>query len=662
MAENAVIGALRVVLGLDSATFEQGLKDTGKQLSAFEKSFGGISAGVVAGGALIANALSSLASSIASSMGDAIDKVSKIGLTAQKIGANVEDFAALAGAASKVKVSTDELGTSLARLSRSIAEVASGKQGDAQKAFEVLGISVRDASGQVKTSTQVFAELSDKFKNYTEGANEVALATALMGRSGADMIPVLNQGSAAVKKQAEEMAALGIVMDKDTVANAIKVQKEWDKLGKIFDNVILRITIGLLPQLQAITGALADAAKQSTSAQLTFDIIAGTIDYFGRILKTVGTIIEAAAIEVVAFYQAASQATKGEFSAAITTLGDAQTRVLDLGKAFLGLKITVGAAGSELIDYNALLKQVGENMNALSGVKIAAPAIPLGNLSKTLADLTIKTAETRGEFDKLAPGFAAQAAALGLIDQAAVRLTNDQTTLTASQQALNQAMLQNTGAQMAQQALDPWQQYEQQVGRVNVLLQNHAITAQQAAQISRKAAESTGQAWDIAAGNIAANIASGLAAAAQSNKEFSAAAKVAAIAQAVFNTYTAATKALATYPPPFGEIAAGAAIVAGLGMVAKIQAQQFAGGGGFKVGGGITGVDSQLVAFNATPGEMVDIRRPGQAGSSTSGGAPQEIALTGIKPGDLFSGDMLRGLFNSLNAGMKDGYRLTVPT
>jgi hypothetical protein len=37
----------------------------------------------------------------------------------------------------------------------------------------------------------------------------------------------------------------------------------------------------------------------------------------------------------------------------------------------------------------------------------------------------------------------------------------------------------------------------------------------------------------------------------------------------------------------------------------------FKTGGSFKVGGS-GGADSQTVAFRATPGEMVDIRRPGQ--------------------------------------------------
>ena len=47
----------------------------------------------------------------------------------------------------------------------------------------------------------------------------------------------------------------------------------------------------------------------------------------------------------------------------------------------------------------------------------------------------------------------------------------------------------------------------------------------------------------------------------------------------------------------------------------------FATGGGFTVGGG-SGVDSQLVAFRATPGERVNVTRPGEEGNS-GGGATQ---------------------------------------
>jgi len=61
-------------------------------------------------------------------------------------------------------------------------------------------------------------------------------------------------------------------------------------------------------------------------------------------------------------------------------------------------------------------------------------------------------------------------------------------------------------------------------------------------------------------------------------KEHTAAYKLLATAAALINTYKAASLALATYPPPYGAIAAGVSIATGLGEVAKINAVQFATG------------------------------------------------------------------------------------
>jgi len=65
-------------------------------------------------------------------------------------------------------------------------------------------------------------------------------------------------------------------------------------------------------------------------------------------------------------------------------------------------------------------------------------------------------------------------------------------------------------------------------------------------------------------------ISSALSAVAQAVGENTIAGKALAIASATINTYLGATKALATYPPPFGAIAAGVVIAGGLLQVKKI--------------------------------------------------------------------------------------------
>lgn len=105
------------------------------------------------------------------------------------------------------------------------------------------------------------------------------------------------------------------------------------------------------------------------------------------------------------------------------------------------------------------------------------------------------------------------------------------------------------------------------------------------------------------------------------SKRAAAIAKAAAIANATVDTYKAATgsyAALASIPyvgPFLGAAAATAAVIAGIANVNKIRSTNFVGfrtGGSMEVGGS-GGVDSQMVAFRASPGERVTVNTPTQA-------------------------------------------------
>ena len=103
------------------------------------------------------------------------------------------------------------------------------------------------------------------------------------------------------------------------------------------------------------------------------------------------------------------------------------------------------------------------------------------------------------------------------------------------------------------------------------------------------------------------------------NKELAGIGKAAAIAQATIDTYKMATSAYSSLSgipyvgPALGAAAAAAAVAAGMANVDKIRSTNvaFATGGSFKVGG-TGGVDSQQVAFRASPGERVTVSTPTQ--------------------------------------------------
>jgi protein-disulfide isomerase-like protein with CxxC motif len=112
-----------------------------------------------------------------------------------------------------------------------------------------------------------------------------------------------------------------------------------------------------------------------------------------------------------------------------------------------------------------------------------------------------------------------------------------------------------------------------------------------------------------------------------------------AIANALINTYESVTKALASYPPPFSFVAAGAALAAGLAQVANIRKQNASGGGG---GGG-----GDTVSSGGGGGDG--------GGATQAASMPQTLTVQGIDPNAMFSGAAVKGLAEKLLAYQKDG-------
>jgi hypothetical protein len=79
------------------------------------------------------------------------------------------------------------------------------------------------------------------------------------------------------------------------------------------------------------------------------------------------------------------------------------------------------------------------------------------------------------------------------------------------------------------------------------------------------------------------------------NKKAFEAAKAFNIAQAIMNTYMGATKALATYPPPFNFIAAAAVVASGMAQVANIKSQSYSGKA---LGGPVNATSAYMVGEN----------------------------------------------------------------
>lgn len=163
-------------------------------------------------------------------------------------GTSTEELQILGFAAERTGGSLEDIGTGLKFLSKNLIAAAEGgkKQEDA---FVSLGLSVRTAGGEMKTAGVLILEVADKFAEMRDGAEKTALAIKLFGRSGIEMIPVLNLGRAGIEESGEALKKLNGLMGEDAIVASHKLHEAQVDLEHAFEGVSLTIGSVLLPAM-----------------------------------------------------------------------------------------------------------------------------------------------------------------------------------------------------------------------------------------------------------------------------------------------------------------------------------------------------------------------------------------------------------------------------
>lgn len=673
---NAVIGALRVVLGADTALFEGGLKQAQKDLDAFHRR-------VTQLGTAIGAALGGAAVAVGVSLQRAFDRADELGKTAQRIGIPVEQLSGLRLAADLSGVSMENLGTAVGRLSRSMSEIAGGATNTASRAFQALGISVKNTDGSLKTSTQIMDEVADRFRSMQDGAGKTALAIAIFGRSGAQMIPMLNQGAEALREAREEAEQLGLVVSRRTALAAESFNDNLRRLRLVTEGIALQLTAQLAPAFAQFTGQMVEAAKQGNVVKTTAE---GIISIFGAVAREV-SVVTVLFRNIGAELQALGDilAAAVNIAAVVTAFRSGRISIDQMRAAFDGLKqatenyaavqqrieFETDEAAARFRNFNHVLEQTGFQFERVGklGTAAAAPVLTTENaLDKFVKTQQRAIAGERAEAETIGQVAGARES-LRIILQAEAIARENNITITArmrEQIAFLAGAARN--AAMAQERMNiiianltPWQAYQAEIAKLNALFQNGQIAGESYGRAMERAAERAGITWQQQVPSIAGSFSEIANAFASEGNKLAKAAQVLSAFQALVSTYAGSAEAL-KLPFPFNLAASAAVLAKGLALVAAIKgfaAPKMATGGALRMPGFPgAGVDKQLMVARVRPDEQVDIWRPGEGPDQRRGAGsvtPITVQITGRD-----DREYVAGLIGRINSLTDDGYRLKV--
>lgn len=304
--------------GMDKASREAQRK--AKEIDAALGKIGAnIGAAAVAGATILTATLVTLGR-------QAIDAADQIGELSEKTGISTESLSRLGFAAKMSGSDLESLTAALPRFAKNATEAASGSKAQSE-AFAAIGVSATDAEGRVKSMDSLLLEVADKFASYEDGTAKAALAQEFFGKTGAELIPFLNQGAAGIARLSDESDRLGNTISGDLAQKAGEFNDTLDRLKTLAGGFGLALAQELLPSMEAFVGDAIDATDRTKQLAEAVTSVLAPFRLFATVLVVSGETVADLAIGVAGLGEALYRLGQKDFVGAAAAIKGATDQI-----------------------------------------------------------------------------------------------------------------------------------------------------------------------------------------------------------------------------------------------------------------------------------------------------------------------------------------------
>ena len=307
----------------------------------------GVLAGGLAAGAVVKAFKSAISETVA--WGTQVKSLTR------NLGVTAEQASGLAAAAHHFGLETDDLNRGLGIFEKHLVA------GD--KAIQKAGIHFHDAQGNVRPFNQILGETADIFKKMPDGPEKTALALNLFGRSGKQLIPLLNQGAEGLKHFDEEAKKLGLSLSGSQLAAISKYKFAQRDLSATIEGLQVQLGLKVIPALTGFVHVLTQVTQAISHVPTGVLTAIGVFGAFVASVLLVKRVTEATQVALgflKARYEALAGAIAGE-----TAAQQAQTAV------------TVENAAATRTAAASLLTLEGGQISATAGADALTAALAL---------------------------------------------------------------------------------------------------------------------------------------------------------------------------------------------------------------------------------------------------------------------------------------------
>ena len=335
-------------------------------------------------------------------IGGVVETADRIDELSQQVGVGVESLQALGYAAGFSGLSVDDLGGALGKMARNAAAAARGGK-EQSRAFKDVGVDAKALANGTLSMEDALGQMAARFAKMPAGARKTAAAMAVLGRSGARLIPFLNEGTAGIKRMTDEARRLGLVLDEETNKSLVRLADQGTSLGGVWQGIKNDVVIALLP-------ALLDLSDWFAKNRLRIRAFVRTaVDVLGRAFGIIGSILSRVndALDWLADKLGVSKESVMGVIAAVALLGPLLGGLVPLAiSAGLGIAAALGPIGLAAIAVGALIAGIGYVMSEMTFDEFKAKVVELMTwaqsqiieIGKWIADKTKSIADTANDW------------------------------------------------------------------------------------------------------------------------------------------------------------------------------------------------------------------------------------------------------------------------
>lgn len=236
--------------------------------------------------------------------------VASLGAIAVKAGLNADDLNTLSKvygistadlqkykyAADLVDVSVEDIAKSHVKLEKSMYSASNGSKAQSE-AFKKLGVSVTNADGSLRSSDEVFQDVITALGSMENETERDALAQQLLGKSAANLNPLIEDQGETYKNVAETMSKYNLeLVDQETLDKANEFNDSLDTMKLLgqaaLSQVGSQLASVLAPALEKVVGWFGKFAEWlgnlNPKVLTVIGVIAGVLAVIAPVLMVLG--------------------------------------------------------------------------------------------------------------------------------------------------------------------------------------------------------------------------------------------------------------------------------------------------------------------------------------------------------------------------------------